>query len=98
MKSKFGLWQHIIITYWLKKRIKKLTFLKDSCFWKRTVTVNLNKFSSNAIFRWYNFGNFSLSNSTIFVEDIITLKRDFEIFLIDHYAGDVENKNIAGKY
>ena len=28
---------------------------------------------------------------------INNVKRSFEIFLIDHYAGDIENKNI-GKY
>ena len=29
---------------------------------------------------------------------INNVKRSFEIFLTDHYAGDIENKNIAGKY
>ena len=29
-------------------------------------------------------GNFTLSNSIIFVEDIITSNRDFVLFLIDH--------------
>ena len=37
-----------------------------------------------------------MSNSIISVKDIIIRKRGFEIFLIDHYVGDVENKNITG--
>ena len=43
-------------------------------------------------------GNFTLSNSVILVEDLIKWKRCFEIFLIKHCAGDIENKNIAGMY
>ena len=41
-------------------------------------------------------GNFILSNSIISVKDLIRWKRGSEIFLIDHYAGDIENKNITG--
>ena len=26
------------------------------------------------------------------------VKEKFELFLIDHYTGDIENKSIAGKY
>ena len=40
-------------------------------------------------------GNFTLAKSIILVKD---LKRGFEIFLIDHHAGDIGNKNITGKY
>ena len=43
-------------------------------------------------------GNFSLSNLTIFVEDLLRWKRCFEIFLIDHCISDIANKSIAGKY
>ena len=43
-------------------------------------------------------GNFTLSNSIILVEDLIRWKRGFEICLIDYYADDIRNKNIAGKY
>ena len=43
-------------------------------------------------------GNFALSNWTILVKDLIRWKRCFEIFLIDHCAIDIANKNIAGKY
>ena len=43
-------------------------------------------------------GSFTLSNSIILVKDEIRRKRRLEIFWIDHYAGDIENKNIAGRY
>ena len=43
-------------------------------------------------------GNFSLSNSTIVVKDLISWKRRFEIILIDHCASDIAKKNIADKY
>ena len=32
------------------------------------------------------------------MKDLIRRKRCFEIFLIDFYASDIGNKNIAGKY
>ena len=41
--------------------------------------------------------SFILSNSIILVKDLIRWKRRFEIFLIDHDAGDAGNKNIVGK-
>ena len=40
----------------------------------------------------------NLSNSIIPVKDLIRLRNGFEIFLIDHYAGDIENNNIIGIY
>ena len=40
----------------------------------------------------------NLSNSINPVKDLIRLRNGFEIFLIDHYAGDIENNNITGKY
>ena len=40
-------------------------------------------------------GNFTWRNSIILVEDLTMWKGGFEIFLIDHYAGDIRNKNIA---
>ena len=56
-------------------------------------SVNLNKFSLDTIWE-----NFTLSDSIILVEHLIRWKRDLEIILIDHYAGDNGNKNIAGMY
>ena len=78
-----------------KKRIKTFTFLKYSFLWKRAVTANLEKFSLNTIFRWYTFGNFTLSNSAILVEDLIEWKIRFEIFLIDYSVADIGKK---GRY
>ena len=43
-------------------------------------------------------GSFTLPNSIILVENLTRWKRCFEIVLIDHCAGDIGNKNIAGKY
>ena len=55
------------------------------------------------LFRWYSLDgilleNFISSNSIILVEDLIKQNRFFEIFLIDHCAGDIGNKNISGNY
>ena len=43
-------------------------------------------------------GNFTLPNSIILVEGLVRSNRGFEIILIDHYAGDIGNTNITGKY
>ena len=37
-------------------------------------------------------------NLVILVEDLIRSNRSFEIFLINHYAGDIGNENNDGKY
>ena len=73
-------------------------FFKHSLFPKHTVTVNLKKFSSSNIFRWYISRKFTWSNPVFLVEELIRWKKAFEIFLIDHYEGDTENKNISGTY
>ena len=41
------------------------------------------------------FENFTLPNSFIILHD---LKSGIEIFLVDHSAGDIGNKTIAGKH
>ena len=41
------------------------------------------------------FENFTLQNSFIILHD---LKSGIEIFLVDHSAGDIGNKTIAGKH
>ena len=74
---------------------KKLYVSEALIFWKHNVTVNLNNFlritSSGNIVE----GNFTWRNSIILVEDLTMWKGGFEIFLIDCYAGDIRNKNIA---
>ena len=83
----------VIIIYWVIKSIRRFTLLRYSFFWKHTATISLKKFSSNTIFSWYNFGKFYIVKFNYF-----SGKRCFEIFLIDPYANDIANKNIAGKY
>ena len=90
MKSKFVLQQLRYDNLLTQKKIRKFMFLKYSFSWKRTVNVNLKNLNF--------WGHFTLSNLIILLEDLIRWKRSFEIFLIDHYAGDIENKSIARKY
>ena len=90
MKSKFVLQQLRYDNLLTQKKIRKFMFLKYSFSWKRTVNVNLKNLNF--------WGHFTLSNLIILLEDLIRWKRSFDIFLIDHYAGDIENKSIAGKY
>ena len=60
--------------------------------------VNLKNFLQTPSLDDKFCGNLTFSNSIIFVEDLIRWNKGFEIFLIDHYAGENPNKNIAGKY
>ena len=94
MNSKFVLWKPSYYTFDWKKSLRKFTFLKHSFFWKRTVTVNLKKLSSNTIFRWYTFGKFYNIKFNYFSGGA----RGFEIFFIELFAVDIENKNITVKY
>ena len=69
---------------WLnEKNDTKIHVFEILIFWKRTASVSLKKFSSNTIF-W------EILHSYI---QLFQWKRSFEIFLIDHCAGDIENKN-----
>ena len=43
-------------------------------------------------------GNFTWPDSSILIEDLIRWNRGFEMFLIDHYASEIGNKNITSKY
>ena len=63
--------------------------------WKRTAILSISR---NYLQVDILLKIFTLSNSIILVEDLTRWKRGFEIFLFDHYVGDNENKNIAGKY
>ena len=84
------------ITYWLKKRIAKFTFLMYSFFWENTFSVNVKKLPSNAIFRWYIFGEFYIIKFNILVKHLVRPNRCFEIFLIDPCAVDI--RNITSNY
>ena len=63
-----------------------------------SVTVNFKNFLQTPSLDDMLLVIFTLSNSIISLKYLIKWKRGFEIFLIDHYAGDIGNKNIAGKY
>ena len=82
-----------------QKKNKKVHILEILTFWKRTVILPILKSSLQIPFLddilWQHF---TLSNSIILVKDLTRWKKRFEIFLIDQYAGDNGNKNIAGKY
>ena len=81
-----------------EKKIRKSTFLRYSFFFEKLLLQSISKNSlqtpslDNIL-----LGNFALSNSIILVENVIRWTKGFKIFLIDHYAGDIGNKNIAGK-
>ena len=78
--------------------IRKFTFLKYSFFENvLLLLISRNSLQTPSLGDTL-FGNFTLSNSVISVKDLIRWKRGFEIFLIDHYAGDIGNKNVTGKY
>ena len=62
----------------------------------------LKKGQENSLF-WTSLDDIILRNFTFpnwikLVEELIRGKESFEIFLIDHYAGDIGNINIAGKH
>ena len=90
VKSKFVLCQprcYILLT---EKKFKKIHVFEALLFWRRTATLNLQKFSWNTIF--------ALSNPIILVKDLRTGNRGSKIFLSDHHDDEIGNKNIAGKY
>ena len=89
VKSKFVLWQTRYYNWLKKKNNKRIYVFEALIIWKRSVTVNLKKFSLNTAF--------TLSNSINSMKDLIGWKRGFAIFLIDHYAGDIGNNNITGE-
>ena len=83
-----------------EKKDKKIHIFKNSVLFKNVLLLSISRnslqtrsLSPSSIL----LGSFTLPNSIILVKDLIMRKRCFEIFLIDHCAGDIENKNIAGK-
>ena len=61
-------------------------------------TVNRIKLLETPSLDYELLENFTLSKSVILVTDLIRQKEGFEIYLIDHHAVVIGNKNIAGKY
>ena len=87
---------HVIITDWLKKIRRAYKFLKHSLS-ENVLLLSISR-SSLQTPSLDDILLENLSNSIIPVKDPIRLRNGFEIFLIDHYAGDIENNNITGKY
>ena len=87
---------HVIITDWLKKIRRAYKFLKHSLS-ENVLLLSISR-SSLQTPSLDDILLENLSNSIIPVKDLIRLRNGFEIFLIDHYAGDIENNNITGKY
>ena len=65
--------------------------------WKKKRQEN-SIFWSTHFLKAASLDDLILSNWIILVEELIRWKESFKIFLIDHYAGDIGNINIAGKY
>ena len=89
-------WEFIILKMCVKS--EKVKGANYSFFRKLTLTVNLKELSSNTIFWCYTLGKFYIVKFDCFRERENKVKEGFEIFLIDHYAGDIQNKNVSGKY
>ena len=83
-----------MITYWLKRGLRKFKFLKHS-FFKNIQLLSQQTFFKRYLSDYILVENFTCSNSIIIVEGLIRWKRGFEMFFIDHYVGDIGNKNIA---
>ena len=98
LKIKFVLWQPRYCKLLTRKIKRKFTFLNYSFFWKRTAIVNLKKFSSNTVFRLYNFGEFYLVKFSYFSGKPNKVETGIKIFLIDTYAANIGNNDIADKY
>ena len=101
VKIKLVLWQPRYYNLLIENKDKKiyvfevLSFLENDNFLLLSISKkSLQTLSLDDIFS----RNFTLLNSIISVEDLIGRDRFFEIFLIDHYAGDIINKNIACKH
>ena len=91
--------KQVVITYWLKKKDKKIHVFKELIFLRTYFFCQSQEILfKHHLYLIYFWEQFTLSNSIILVEDLIRWMRCFEIFLIDHWAGDIGNKNIATKY
>ena len=82
-----------------EKKEKKIHVFEVIIFFENVALLSISRSSLETLsLEDLFFINFTLSNSDILVEDVIRWKRCFGIFLIDHSAGDIGNKNIAIKY
>ena len=99
VKSKFVMWQPRYFNLLTVKNYKKINVFEVLIFLEslQVLSVSRNALQTPSIDHSL-LENFTLSDSIIPVEDIMSWIKGFEIFLIDHYAGDIGNKNIAVKY
>ena len=99
VKSKFFVWQTRFYNLSTGKKDKKIHIFWSTHFFENVLLLSIPRYSL-----WIPslddilLENFTFPNSDNLVEDLISWKKGFEIFLIDHYTGDIGNKNIAGKY
>ena len=97
-KSKFVLCQSRYYNLLTEKTIRKFIFLKYSFFEHvPLLSISRNVLETTSLDDIF-LGNFTLSNSFVLVEELIRWNRGFEIVLIDHYAREIGNENITGKY
>ena len=81
VKSKFVLWQQLRYYNLLNHVFEVFVFFENVLL----VSISKTSLQTKSLGDILS-GNFRFSNSIILVEDLI---RDFEIFLIDHYAGEI---------
>ena len=98
LKIKFVLWQPRYCKLLTRKIKRKFAFLNYSFFWKRTAIVNLKKFSSNTVFRLYTFRELYIVKFSYFSGKPNKVETGIKIFLIDTYAANIGNNNVAKKY
>ena len=92
------MWQPVYYNLLTEKRLNIFTFLKYSFFFENVLLLSISRNSlQRSSLSHIRLENFTLSNSIILVEELISWKRCFEIFLIDLCTGDIGNNKIAGK-
>ena len=84
------------LTYWLKKKEKKIHVFEVTIFFENVALLSVSRSSLQTLSLDDLFLiNFTLPNSNILLEDLIRWKGYFEIFLIDHSAGDIATSIIS---
>ena len=83
-EKKIVLWQQRYYNLLTEKKNKKIHGCKVLIFFENVLLLSISRYSlQTPSLDDILLGNFTMSNSIIFVEDIITWKRDFEIFSSD---------------
>ena len=99
LKNKSVLWQPRYYKLLTEKKDNKIHVFWSTHFFEKVLLLSIPRnYLQTPSLGYILLETFTLSTSIILVKDLIRWKRSFKIFLIDHHAGDVGNKNIAGKY